>query len=128
MRKEHVVGTKIYKKPSEQRKMLSRPCCKTGHHLICVSCILRREKLQLRQAVELHEEKFRRVWSSVKFQLFIGKQSILADHSPLAWEKLTKAEDARCCFCPGRRTTNQIFTLKFIFEQSLEKGCFCLLC
>ena len=30
---------------------------------------------------------FGEIWSSVGFQLFIGKQSILADHSPIAWEK-----------------------------------------
>ena len=32
---------------SEQRKMLSRPCCKIGHQLICNPGISRREMLQL---------------------------------------------------------------------------------
>ena len=29
-----------------------------------------------------------RVWSSVGFQLFFGKRSILADHSPFTWQKI----------------------------------------
>ena len=29
-----------------------------------------------------------RVWSSVGFQLVFGKQSILADHQPLTWQKI----------------------------------------
>ena len=29
-----------------------------------------------------------RVWSSVGFQLFFGKQSILADHPPFTWQKI----------------------------------------
>ena len=30
-----------------------------------------------------------RVWSSVAFQLFFGKQSILADHPPFMWKRLS---------------------------------------
>ena len=30
-----------------------------------------------------------RVWSSVGFQLFFGKQSILADHPPFTWQKMS---------------------------------------
>ena len=30
----------------------------------------------------------RRVWSSVGFQLFFGKQNILADHPPFTWQKI----------------------------------------
>ena len=29
----------------------------------------------------------RRVWSSVGFKLFFGKQSILADHPPFTWQR-----------------------------------------
>ena len=29
-----------------------------------------------------------RVWSSVGFQLFFGKQSILADQPPFTWQKI----------------------------------------
>ena len=29
-----------------------------------------------------------RVWLSVGFQLFFGKQSILADHPPFTWQKI----------------------------------------
>ena len=29
-----------------------------------------------------------RVWSSVGFQLFFGKQSILVDHPPFTWQKI----------------------------------------
>ena len=29
-----------------------------------------------------------RVWSSVAFQLFFGKQSMLADHPPFTWQKI----------------------------------------
>ena len=49
VKKEHLGGTKILTKLFEQIKMLLRPCCKTGHHLICNSGITWREKLQLRQ-------------------------------------------------------------------------------
>ena len=31
----------------------------------------------------------RRVWSSVGSQLFFGKQSILADHPPFTWQRLS---------------------------------------
>ena len=31
----------------------------------------------------------RGIWSSVGFQLFIGQQSILANHSPIAWKSLS---------------------------------------
>ena len=42
-------GTKIFKKLSEQRKMLLKPSCKTGDHLICYGSITMSEKLQLKQ-------------------------------------------------------------------------------
>ena len=31
-------------------------------------------------------------------------------------------ENGQCSFCPGSRTTDQIFTLKQIFEKSWEHG------
>jgi len=40
-------GTRTLKKLFEQRKMHSRPCCKTDRHLICNPDTLIREKLQL---------------------------------------------------------------------------------
>ena len=36
------------------------------------------------------QEVMRRAWSSVGFQLFFGKQSILADHPPYAWQKIER--------------------------------------
>ena len=47
--KKNLGGTKMFKKLSEQRKMRLRPCCKTGHHLICDPGIQRHKNLQLRQ-------------------------------------------------------------------------------
>ena len=77
---------KMLKKLSEQRKMRLRPGCKTGRHLICIPSIQWHEKLQLSQ-LNVQRTLLGRVWSSIRFQLFIGKLSILADHSPIAWEK-----------------------------------------
>ena len=42
-------GTKTLRKLSEQKKMLLKLCCKTGHHLICNPDIPRHENQQLRQ-------------------------------------------------------------------------------
>ena len=33
------------------------------------------------------------IWLSVEFQLFIGKQSILANHLPIAWEMFCYGTD-----------------------------------
>ena len=51
VRKEHLGGTKIQdlKEATRAKKAASRPCCKTGHHLICNRRFLRRKKLQLWQ-------------------------------------------------------------------------------
>ena len=49
VRKEHLGGTKRFKKLFEQRKMRSRPCYRTDRHLICNPGTLRYEKRQLRQ-------------------------------------------------------------------------------
>ena len=68
------------------RRMLLRPCCKTVYHLIYNTGIPRREKLQLWQQ-KCPKNGLGGIWSSVGFQLLIGKQSILADDLPLAWEK-----------------------------------------
>ena len=68
--------------------MRLRPCCKTGHHLICNSGILRRENLQLRQQ-KCPKNALGGIWSLVGFQLLLGKQSILADYLPIAWEKFS---------------------------------------
>ena len=38
--------------------------------------------------LEIQGEVMGRVWSSVGFQLFFGKQSILADHPPFMWQKI----------------------------------------
>ena len=48
-RNEHPGGTRMLKKPFEQRKMHSTPCCRTGRHQICNPSTLRCEKLQLWQ-------------------------------------------------------------------------------
>ena len=77
-RKEHLGRTKMLKKLFEQRKMRLRPFCNTGHHLICNSVF---------RGAKIRSSDLGGIWSSVGFQLFIGKQSIWADHSPIAWEK-----------------------------------------
>ena len=63
--KVHLDGTKMLKKLSEQRKMRLRPCCKTDHHLICNSGILRREK-SAAQAVKMPKE---RAWEEFSCRL-----------------------------------------------------------
>jgi len=47
--REHPGGTRVLKNLFEQRKMHSRPCCRTGRHLICNPYTLRRVRLQLWQ-------------------------------------------------------------------------------
>ena len=81
-RKEHLGGATGLKKLFEQRKMrsTSRLYYRTDCHLISNSRTLRREKRQLWQLRNLRSHG--RVWSSVGFLLFFGKQSILADHPP----------------------------------------------
>ena len=87
VRKEHFGETKRLKKLFEQRKMRSRPGYRTDRHLICNPDTLRREKRQF-GSKEIQEEVLGRVWSSVEFQLFLGKQSILADQPPLMWQTI----------------------------------------
>ena len=79
VRKEHHGRTKRLKKLFAQRKMRLRPCYRTDRHLICNPSTLRREKRQLRQR-EIQGKVMKSVWSSVGFQLFFGKQSILVDN------------------------------------------------
>ena len=43
---------------------------------------------EARRAATLEVKLVERVWSSVGFQLFFGKRSILADHSPFTWQKI----------------------------------------
>ena len=78
--------TKMLKKLSEQRKMRLRPCCKTGHQVFPIPVFRGAKSCSLGNK-NVKRTLLGRIWSSVGFQLFIGKQSILADHSPIAWEK-----------------------------------------
>ena len=74
VRKEHFGGTKKLKKLFEQRKMRSRPCCRTDRHLIC-NPVHRGAKSGNFGSEEILGEVMGRVWSSVGFQLFFGKPS-----------------------------------------------------
>ena len=61
--------------------------CRTGRHLICKTSIPRAQEATA-LSVNMSKNAFGKIWLSVGFQLFIGKPSISADHSPLAWENL----------------------------------------
>ena len=43
---------------------------------------------QVSNSKEIQGEVMGRVWSSVGFQLFFDKQSILVDHPPFTWQKI----------------------------------------
>ena len=76
---------KMLKKLSKQRKILLRPCCKTGHHLICNPGIPD-AKIFSFGSKNVQITLLRGIWSSVEFQQFPRKLSILENHLPLAWE------------------------------------------
>ena len=73
-KKSTLLGSKMFKKPSELRNMLFRLYCQTGHHLICCPSILRCQKLHL-GSKSFQRTNFGGVWLD-RCHLFIGKQSI----------------------------------------------------
>ena len=64
-----------------------KPCCKTGHHLICNPMYTGTNN---RSSGNKHVQRKRlgRIQSSIGLQLSICKQRILADHLPFAWKNL----------------------------------------
>ena len=88
MRKEHLGGTKRLKKLFEQRKIRSRPWLQDRSSSDLQSRYTEARKAATSAVKEIQGEVMGRVWSSVRFQLFFGKQSILADHSPFTWQKI----------------------------------------
>ena len=80
--KVYLGGTNRLKKLLEQRKIRSKPCYRMDRHLICIP-IHSDAKSGNFGSKEIQGEFMERVWSSVGFQLFFGKQRILEDHQRL---------------------------------------------